>query len=78
MSRQLQSFDFLEGHGRIAFLLFPALFIIALLFPPLLLLLPAVLFSILILFTEVPSQALPWALFSAVRLPGRRSPPLAA
>lgn len=78
MNEQILSFNVSRLRYRTALFLFPALFIIALVFPPLLLLLPAVLFPILTLFREVPSQVLPTALFSAVRLPGRRSPPLAA
>ncbi len=78
MSRQLLSFDFLEAPDRLILFLFPALFIIALLFPPLLLLIPAAVFFILPSFLKIDSPVVVRALSSSVRLPGLRSPPLAA
>lgn len=64
-------------NDRIILLVFPVLFITALLFPPLLLLIPAAELSALLLFPEAPPPVFARALSSAVRLPGRRSPPLA-
>lgn len=75
MKNQMSSFDFLRAPERLALFLFPALFIIALLFPPLLLLIPAAFLVALLSLPEHASPVIVRALSSAVRLPGRRSPP---
>ncbi len=77
MSREFLSLDFLKVRGWLSLFLFPALFIIALVFPPLLLLIPAAILSRFLFFPEVMGPAVVRSLSSSVRLPGRRSPPLA-
>ncbi|MGB7297183.1 MAG: hypothetical protein WBC70_16500 [Candidatus Aminicenantales bacterium] len=76
MSRLILSSDIPRVSRAVVLCLFPALFIIALLFPPLLLLLPAAVLSIVILFEPAPPRAPAKVFSAAVRLPGRRGPPL--
>ncbi|MBN2408522.1 MAG: hypothetical protein JXE07_02195 [Candidatus Aminicenantes bacterium] len=78
MSMQILSFNLFRTSSPLIFFLFPALFIVALLFPPLLLLIPAVIVSSLLSFrgTAAPVVVLPFS--SSVRLPGLRSPPSSA